>query len=376
VAVIVISGIAGIGKTALAVHWARQVASQFPDGQLYVDLRGFDADDRALDPGDVLWDFLRALGIPAARLPLGDAERAALYRSVLAGKRVLAVLDNARDADQVRPLLPSSPGCLVIVTSRSALTSLIAVEGARLVTLDLLTEADALDLLARQLGEERLAAEPDATGEIIAACAGLPLTLTIVAGRLAANPGLSLATVANELREAASTLDALDSPDLVGGLRALLSWSYRALSADAARLFRLIGLNPGPDISLAAAASLGGISLARARAILTELTRAHLLTEHRPGRYASHDLLLAYAAELVQVGDSDQARDAAVRRLVDHYLHTARAALVAIQPYDELITLAPAQPGIVVSAPTTEPDGLRWFADECANAPGTRATGR
>ncbi|HET7017796.1 MAG TPA: tetratricopeptide repeat protein [Streptosporangiaceae bacterium] len=368
VAVIVISGTAGIGKTALAVHWARQVASQFPDGQLYIDLRGFDADDRALDPGDVLWNFLRALGIPAARLPLGNAERAALYRSVLVGKRVLAVLDNAKDADQVRPLLPSSPGCLVIVTSRSALTSLIAVEGARPVSLDLLTEADASDLLARRLGEERLAAEPVAADDIIAGCAGLPLSLTIVAARLAAKPGSPLATVAGALREAVGTLDAFDDDDLAVGLRTLFSWSYRALSADAARMFRLLGLNPGPDLTLPAAASLAAISVGRARGILAELTRAHLLTEHRPGRYASHDLLHAYAAELTLACDSDQARDAAVYRLVDHYLHTAHAAVVATQPYHEPIALGAARPGITVAAPVTEQDGLQWFTDECVNA--------
>jgi hypothetical protein len=316
----------------------------------------------------VLWDFLRALGIPAARFPLRAAERAALYRSVLVGKRVLAVLDNARDADQVRPLLPSSPGCLVIVTSRSALTSLIAVEGARPVSLELLTEADARDLLARRLGEERLAAEPDAADDIIAGCAGLPLSLTIVAARLAAKPGSPLATVASELREAAGTLDAFDDDDLAVGLRALFSWSYRALRTDAARMFRLLGLNPGPDLTLPAAASLAAISLDRARAVLAELTRAHLLTEHRPGRYASHDLLRAYAGELARDCDSDQARHAATHRLVDHYLHGAHAAVIATQPHNQPIGLGAAQPGIAVTAPTTSQDGLQWFADECANA--------
>src|SRR6185437_9682158 len=190
----------------------------------------------------------------------------------------------------------------------------------------------------------------------------------IVAARLAAKPCSPLAAVAGELREAAGTLDAFDDEDLGVGLRALFSWSYRALSADAARMFRLLSVNPGPDLTLPAAASLAAISLGQARALLAELTRAHLLTEHRPGRYASHELFRAYAAELTRDCDSDQARDAATRRLVDHYLHTAHAAVVSTQPYHEPIALGPTQPGIAVVAPATEQDGLRWFADECANA--------
>lgn len=241
----VISGTAGVGKTTLAVHWARQVAARFPDGQLYVNLRGFDPDDRTLHPDDVLCGFLAAFGM--SRYP-GDV--AAQYRGVLASKRVLVVLDNARDAEQIRPLLPGAAGCLVIVTSRCQLTSLVAMEGAIPVSLDLLTGSEARELLARRLGDARLTAEPDATWDIIAGCARLPLALTIAAARAAARPEFPLAVLAGELR--ASALDAFDGGDLATNVRTLFSWSYRALTTGAARMFRLLGLHPGPDVTLAA----------------------------------------------------------------------------------------------------------------------------
>jgi DNA-binding SARP family transcriptional activator len=316
-----LSGTAGVGKTALAVHWAHRAAAQFPDGQLYVNLRGFDPGG-AVEPSEALRGFLDALGVPAARIPESLPAQAGLYRSLLAGKRVLVVLDNAKDAGQARPLLPGSPGCLAIVTSRNQLTGLVATDGAYALTLDLLDSADARRLLACRLGSRRVAREPDAVDEIIASCARLPLALTIAAARAAASPGFPLAVLATDLRKATGVLDPLDGGDPATDVRAVFSWSYDALTTDAARLFRLLGLHPGPDIALPAAASLAATPPERAHALLAELTRAHLLAEHAPGRYGFHDLLRAYATELARTHDSQNVLSAAAHRVLDHYLHT------------------------------------------------------
>ena len=321
VAICAVSGTAGVGKTALAVHWAHRVAGRFPGGQLYVNLRGFDPGGAGLDPGQALHGFLEAFGVPPARIPEDLAAQSGLFRSLLAGKRILVLLDNARSAEQVRPLLPGSPGCLAIVTSRDKLAGLVATEGARPLALDLLTAADARDLLARRLGADRVAAEPAAIACIIAACARLPLALTIAAARAATSPTFPLAAIAAELREAASALDPFDAGESATDVRTVFSWSYRALSAPAARMFRLLGLHPGPDVAVTAAASLAAVPPGQARALLAELTRAHLLAEHAPGRYAFHDLLRAYASELASAQECPADRASAVHRLLDHYLH-------------------------------------------------------
>jgi tetratricopeptide (TPR) repeat protein len=354
------------GKTALAMHWAHQVRGEFPDGQLYVNLRGFDPACPAVDPGQALRGFLDAFAVPPERVPAGLDAQVGLYRSLLAGKRVLVVLDNARDAEQVRPLLPGSPGCLALVTSRNHLTGLIATDGAYPLGLDLLTLSEAHDLLARRLGAERVASEPEAAGEIVERCARLPLALAIVAARAAAKPGFPLAVTAAELRHATATLDPFDGGDLATDVRTVFSWSYRALSMGAARLFRLLGLYPGPDISAAAAASLAGVPSARARVLLAELARTHLLTEHSPGRYALHDLLRAYAAEQANTHDSDGVRAAAVGRVLDHCLHTAHAAAALLEPYSAPIDPAPPQPGVIVGELVTAEDALDWFTAERA----------
>ena len=359
-----VSGTAGVGKTALAVHWAHRVAAQFPDGQLYVNLRGFDPSAAALDPGQALRGFLDAFAIPPTQVPEDLAAQTALLRSVLAGKRVLLVLDNARNAGQVRPLLPATPGCLAIVTSRDQLTGLVATDGAHPLILDLLTAADARDLLVRRLGADRVAAEPAAAEAIITACARLPLALTIAAARAATSPTFPLAAIATELREASSVLDPFDGGDRATDVRAVFSWSYRALSAPAARLFRLLGLHPGPDIAAPAAASLAAIPPGQARTLLTELTRAHLLTEHQPGRYAAHDLLRAYASELAHTHHDHDAQDAAVGRVLDHYLHTASNAVAFVDAYQSL-PLEPPRPGAIAGKPAAD-DALRWFDDEHA----------
>jgi DNA-binding SARP family transcriptional activator/Tfp pilus assembly protein PilF len=366
VAITAVSGTAGVGKTTLALHWAHRAAAQFPDGQLYVNLRGYDAGGPALDAGEAVRGFLDALGVHPAGIPEGMAAQAGLYRSLLAGKRVLVVLDNARDAEQVRPLLPGSPGCAVIVTSRNHLTGLVAAEGARPLSLDLMPAGDARDLLARRLGAERTEAEPDAVEEIVDRCVRLPLALTIAAARAAINPAFPLSALASELSEAGRALDVFDGGDLATDVRAVFSWSYHALSDDAALLFRLLGLHRGRDIAINAAASLAGVPADRARALLAELTRAHLLAEPSPGRYAFHDLLRAYAAEQARSQDSAAARDAAVRRILDHYLHTARRAAVLLDPYPEPVALPPVQAGVIIGEPACSEDAMAWFGDEHA----------
>jgi DNA-binding SARP family transcriptional activator/tetratricopeptide (TPR) repeat protein len=359
-----VSGTAGVGKTALAVHWAHRVAGQFPDGQLYVNLRGFDPDGGAMDPGQVLRGFLDAFGVPATRIPEDLAAQTGLFRSVLAGKQVLVVLDNARGAEQVRPLLPGTPGCLAIVTSRDQLAGLVATEGALPLAVGLLTAGDARSLLTRRLGADRVAAEPEAADRIIAACAGLPLALTIAAARAATSPRFPLAAIAAELREATSALDAFYGGESATDVRAVFSWSYRTLSAPAARMFRLLGLYPGPDITLFAAASLTGLPPGQARVLLAELTRAHLLAEHAPGRYAFHDLLRAYAGELARTHDDQRTQDAAVDRVLGHYLHSAHNAALLTEPPHYPVTLGPPPPGVTVSEPATGDEALGWFTAE------------
>ena len=359
-----LSGTAGIGKTALALHWAHRVAERFPDGQLYVNLRGFDPGGSTMDPAAALRSFLDALGVPAQRIPATLDDQASLYRSMLTGKRILVVLDNAREAAQVRPLLPGSAGCAVVVTSRRQLGALVASEGAHPLTLDLLTPAQARDLLAVHIGAGRVAAEPEAVDDIIDRCARLPLALAVAAARAATRPHLPLSGLATELRDAGS-LDPFDR-DATTGLRAVFSWSYGALSQDAARLFRLLGLHRGPDLTPEAAASLAGIPLPAVRPLLTELTDAHLIAEHAAGRYTLHDLLRAYAAELAGQHDDDQTRRAAVHRLLDHYLHTAHTATQILDPHLVPVEPAPVQPRVIVLPHAGHAAALSWFTAEYA----------
>ena len=359
-----ISGTAGIGKTTLAVHWAHRVAGHFPDGQLYVNLRGFDPSGSILDPAEAVRGFLDALGVPVERIPAGLDAQTGLYRSLLASKRVLVVLDNARDVEQVRPLLPGAPGCLVVVTSRNQLTPLVATEGAQPLTMRLPSAVEARDLVARRLGAGRAAAEPDAVGEIIARCARLPLALAIACARASSHPDFPLATVASELRDSMRGLDTLHGGDPGSDVRAVFSWSYRTLSADAARLFRLLGLHPGPDLTAAAAASLAGIPPRRTRTLLAELTGAHLLTEHTPDRYAFHDLLRAYATEQAHTYDSAEVRRAAVHRTLDHYLHTSHSAAMLLRPELGPTALMASQSGVIPEDLGSHDDAVAWFTAE------------
>ena len=358
-----ITGMPGVGKTTLAVHWAHQIAERYPDGQLYVDLRGYDP-GQPMTPSDALAGFLRALGVAGQDVPAELDEQAARYRSLLAGRRMLVLLDNARDVAQVRPLLPGGPGCLVLVTSRSQLTSLVAVEGAYPLILDVLRPADARELLAGRLGPERITAEPGAVTELTELCARLPLALAIAAARAAIHPGLPIVALVTELRDAAGRLAALDAGDPASSVRAVFSWSYQKLGEPAARMFRLLGVHPGPDITAAAAASLAAVLPGQAREALTQLTRASLLTEHSPGRYAFHDLLRAYAAKQAQVIDSSVDRRAALHRTLDHYLHTASAGSLLLNRNRDRVALDPPQPQVRPEKLADRQQAVEWFRAE------------
>jgi DNA-binding SARP family transcriptional activator/tetratricopeptide (TPR) repeat protein len=364
VVITAIAGTAGVGKTALAIHWAHQVRDQFPDGQLYVNLRGFDPTGSAISPADAVRGFLDALDVPPQRVPTTFEAQVGLYRSLLAGRRVLVVLDNARNAEHVRPLLPGASGCLAVVTSRNQLTGLAATEGARLLVLDLLTAAEARDLLLNRLGPERVTAERQAVKEIITWCSRLPLALAIVAARAAAHPRIPLTALAAELRRAHGSLDAFSGDDLATNVRAVFSWSYQTLSPAAARLFRLLGLHSGPDIAMPAAASLAGVPPRQVRPLLAELVDAHLITEHVHGRYAFHDLLRAYATELANSAGTDIERHAAVHRVLDHYLHSASAADQVLYP--DPLPLPPHQPGTTPEQPADHEQAMAWLTAEQA----------
>jgi tetratricopeptide (TPR) repeat protein len=360
-----ISGTAGIGKTALAVHYAHRVADRFPDGQLYVNLRGFDGNGAAMEPAEVMRRLLDALSVPPERIPADIDAQAALYRSQLAGRRMLLVLDNARDSAQVRPLLPGTPGCLVLVTSRTHLTGLVATDGAHPLTLDLLSADEARLLLRRRLGADRVAAEPAAVADIVERCAGLPLALALTAARAAVRPAVALRLLADELHDTQQRWQALADDDPASDVRTVLSWSYQALTPAAARLFRLLGLHPGHDTDAPAAASLAGLPADEARPLLAELTQAaSLLIEHVPGRYTCHDLLRDYATHLTRARDPEQERTAATGRVLDHYLHSAyQAALLLVPPHDPL-TLSPPRPGVTPEHHGDQKQAMRWFTAE------------
>ncbi len=363
-AVAVISGTAGVGKTALALYWARRAAEWFPDGQLYVDMRGFDPACAPLDPGEVLRAFLDALGVRAQRIPRGFDAQQGLYRSVLAGKRVLLLLDNVRDADHVRPLLPGAPGCVTIVTSRSQLTPLVATRGAKPLALDLLTPEESRDLLERRLGEKRVAAEPAAVQAIITRCAGLSLALAIVAARAETAMAMRLSDLAEQLQDSVGPLDTLTAGDQSTDLRAVFSWSTRSLTPRAAGLFRLLGLHPGPDLAAAAAVSLAGETSEHIRPLLGELLRANLLSEHVPGRFSSHDLLRAYAAEQARTQCTGHDKNAATHRMLDHYLYSAQeAARLLYGPWND-VSLPSAQPGVMIERFAEEARATAWLRSE------------
>jgi len=361
-----LNGFPGSGKTTLAVHWAHGVADRFPDGNLYVNLRGFGQAAPAPEPVAVLRGFLDALGVPPDQIPDGLDECAARYRSLLAGRRILVILDNARDEDQVRPLLPGSGGSCAVVTSRHQLTGLATQQSAWSLHVDMIEPSEARALLERRLGRDRVAADPAAVSRIIERCAGLPLSLAIVAAQADARDGFSLAAIADELETSEPVLDAFSSLDATSDLRTVFSWSYRGLSRDAARLFRLLGLHWGPDFAVEAAASLSGLPVRDTRRLVDELCRMRLLIELAPGRFAFHDLLGAYAAELVDAIDTASDRRQAVRRLLDHYLHSAHAAADLMAPYR--LPALTAEPSLhaIICAPVDHNHATSWFEAEHA----------
>jgi len=353
VVVTAIDGSAGIGKTALAIEWAHRVKEGFPDGQLYVNMQGFDPGE-PMDPGQVLHDFLTALGAPPRGVPETLDAKAALYRSLIADHRVLVVLDNVRSVDQVRPLLPGTPGCLAIITSRNRLSGLEVREGACRVSLDVLTTEDAHELLAKRVDPGRLAAEPAAAAELVRLCVRLPLALSLVAAR---DTG-SLSGLVTELTTERGALDALDLGDRDLNLRAVFSWSYKALTPPAARLFRALGVHPGPDVDVRACEALA----TGARQQLRELVTANLITEYMPGRYRFHDLLRAYAAECA---DDDVEREQIGHRFLDHYLDKATLANRAIRPGRRADPMT-GDYGVAIPMNGGYGDAMSWFAMEHA----------
>ncbi|MBO1330005.1 tetratricopeptide repeat protein [Streptomyces sp. VRA16 Mangrove soil] len=361
VVVCAIGGMAGVGKTALAVHWAHQVADRFPDGQLYVNLRGFDPSGPPLDPGEALGGFLRALGVPSSDLPAGTEERAALFRQRTAALRLVVVLDNAGDSAQVRPLLPASAGSLTLVTSRDQLSGLAAVEGAAMFRLDVWTPAEARAALEARIGEERCRAEPEAVAELAELCGNLPLAIAVVGAQLSAEPKMRLALGVRELRQTRPRLDALSTDDRRVDVRAVFSWSYRALTPDTARLFRHLSVHPGPTVSAEAAASLAGVPLPVARRHLRELTAASLLSRDADGRYVLHDLVREYARELLaQERDDAPAARARLLDYLSHNAHRANEFVAHLVPEPDV----PPVDGVVEVALDNRAEALDWFRQE------------
>ncbi|MFI6096170.1 BTAD domain-containing putative transcriptional regulator [Lentzea sp. NPDC051213] len=360
VGVAAIAGAGGMGKTWLALHWAHRNLHLFPDGQLFVDLRGFSPDERPMEPDVAIRGFLHALGLDANRIPADPHARTTLFRGLTAGRRLLVVVDNAVDAAQVVPILPGGDTCRVLVTSRNRLHGLVTAHGARPVGLEVLADDDATALLANRIGATRLDAEPLAVARLVDLCGGLPLALSIVSARVLTEPELSLAAIARQLEELG--LGALDADPSVS-VPVVLSWSYRALSDRQREMFALLGIAPGEDIGLPAAASLAGVSTEDARSTLRSLEQASLVTIDAGSRTRMHDLVRAYAAEKAKQADHEEA----LRRLVDHHAHTAHANDRLIDPHRPLIDLPVAARGTVMTQAADRAGALAWFdADRAA----------
>ncbi|MEJ2857520.1 MULTISPECIES: ATP-binding protein [unclassified Saccharothrix] len=361
-----IAGSGGMGKTSLAVHWAHRVRDRFPDGQLHVNLHSYDTSPPST-PDQALDGFLRALGVSGSAIPQDLDGKTGLYRSLLAGRRVLVLVDNASHVDQIRPLLPNTPTCLVLVTSRNLLSGLVARDGARRIELRQLPLDEAVSLLRRIIGPARADAEPDATTELARRCAGLPLALRIAAERVAARPRHRIADIVAEVA-GRHRLDALAvKDDEATTIRTVFGWSYHSLPADAARLFRLLGLHPGPTISTHTAAALSGTTLGGVRPLLDTLTNGHLLTEVEPNRFQFHDLLRDYAADRAGELDSQADRTAALRRLLTWYLHTAYPADCLLYPDGWHMPLDFPAPSLAPLRFDTRAEALRWCDAEIAN---------
>ena len=357
-------GTAGVGKTTLAARWAHRTTASFPDGQLYVDLHGHDATDRPTSTDHAVQALLETLGVAPEQMPSTLQARIGLYRSLVTDRRLLLVLDNARSAEQVRPLLPGSPTCRVLVTSRLELASLVAIEGAHRVKLGHLSTAEARELLVLRLGSERVATQEDALEEIIERCVRLPLALVVAGARAVSRPGLQLAVLADELDATRRGLGALDGGDAASNVRAVFSWSYQQLPAAAARLFRFLGLHPGSQVTASAAASLAGVTHHSGQRLLAELAGANLVAEEAPGRYTLHNLLQAFASELAHENDCPVERRAVLHRVLDHYLCTADRAAVRLYPRHHPVALAECAADIRVEDFDDHAAALAWFHAE------------
>ncbi|MFC0432661.1 tetratricopeptide repeat protein [Kutzneria buriramensis] len=362
--VVAVEGPGGVGKTSLVLHWLHRNVNRFPDGELYADLRGFDPTGTPNSAGAVLHAFLLGLGVAPEAVPTDVDARGALYRTLVAGKRIAVVLDNAADTDQVTALLPGSETCRTVVTSRNHLTGL-AMSGAEVVSLDMMPDSDARKLLARSLGEQPLGEEPEAVATILASCCGLPLALAIVAARTSRHLGLGV--IATELRDSATRLDALDTGERASNLRAVISWSVSALDDRLSDVFSRLGIAPTSTITAAAAASLTALPPAAVGAALRELERKNLLHQRMSGRFGMHDLVRLYAKELAMHDHPAAERDRTLRRLVDFYLHSAFAGDRKLYPHRAPVRLDPPQPGCHPLDFAGETDALDWFAAEHAN---------
>ncbi|MFJ2645267.1 BTAD domain-containing putative transcriptional regulator [Streptomyces sp. NPDC087420] len=358
-----VTGTAGVGKTIFAVHWAHAVSDDFPDGQVYVNLRGFDPTSPPTSPDEAVRIVLQSLGVAADRLPAHPEAQHALYRSTLAERRLILLLDNARDAQQLRPLLAGGPACLVIITSRAQLGGIVAVDGAHPIHLDLLRKAEAIDLLQRRLGKQRMAAEPEAVQELVRLCAGLPLALALVAARASSRRDFKLRDIAAEV--SGNGLDALGAGDPASDARSVFSASYAALSESSARVFRLLALHPGPGITVAAAAALADVPHRTAGNALRELAEAVLLLEERrPGRYCWHDLLQAYAGEIdTGIDRADRWNDAR-RRFFDQLLRSTANAASVLDPSRTRYTPDLPVGDVVAEHPADYAAALTWTARE------------
>lgn len=364
--IIAITGMGGIGKTWLTVYWAHENVECFPDGQLYVNLRGFDPSGSPMAPAEAVRIFLDALRVEPGSLPMNAEAQAALYRNLVKNRRMLIVLDNARDSEQVTSLLPGSPTCTVLITSRSILKGLVTTHEAHPVALNPLDDADAHTLLAKRLGLERLDAEPTAVDELVGHCAGLPLALGIVAAHAATRVDFPLSVLASDLGEASMRLDVLDGGELTANLRVILSCSYKALEPEAADVFRLLGLVPGPDVNMQTAAALTNLAADRVGSLLRQLENVHLVQRYAPTRYRMHDLVRLYAAERVLADcPADRRRDAE-KRWIAFYVHATYAGERKLYPHRKPVDIG--QPPATYDLPSFVDDAsiLRWFDIERA----------
>ncbi|WP_202557661.1 BTAD domain-containing putative transcriptional regulator [Streptomyces sp. SID5789] len=359
--IVALCGIAGVGKTTLAVHWAHMNTKHFPDGQIYVDLQGYHPTRAPLGAAQAMRAVLEALGSRSAGADSDDAALRLAYRSTLARRRLLLVLDDVRDCEQVRPLLPASAGSLVVVTSRRRLEGLAVTHDARLISLAPLALDEGVELLERRIGPERVRAEPAHAEEIVELCGRLPLTLALAGTRALMRSRFSLASLAAELREG---LVALSSGDARTDPSTAFRRSYGALSAGAARTFRLLSLHPSHEVTLRAAASLAGSDLRTAREDLAELTDHHLLEETAPDRYTGCGLLRSFAADLSADADSHDVRSSACARMLEHYLYSADAATALLTPHHRTVILPPPRPGVRPQEFGGRADAARWIVAE------------